>query len=148
MSAPHPPAVANLVQRLHEAAAQKLICDETSNQHADAMHELGEARAAAVHLAAEFDTALFGAVEFLSSRTAWRSEDEKSEADAVNDLIDLARQVAQAKSEYALAWEKEKAAREGLIDFQRSKALLRLDEAKVEMLVSFGAPHPYVELHR
>jgi hypothetical protein len=36
------------VQRLHEAATQKLICDETSNRHADAMHELGEARAAAI----------------------------------------------------------------------------------------------------
>ena len=146
MSATHPQAVANFLRLLNEAAAQKLICDETRNRHADAMQELEEASTAATRLSAEFETALSGAIEFLLSPASWHSEDEKSEAQVMDDLIALAHQVAQAKSEEFLAKKKEKAARENVIDFQRSEAFVRLYEAKIEMLVFFGAPHPFVDL--
>jgi len=152
MSDTHSPAlellepVTNFLRLLNEAAAQKLICDETANQHADAMWELEEASTVAARLSTDFDAALSGAIEFLSSPASWRSEDEKSEAQVMDDLIALAHQVAQAKSEEFLAKEKEKAARENVIDFKRSEAFVRLDEAKIKMLVSFGAPHPFAYL--
>jgi hypothetical protein len=131
---------------LNEAAAQKLICDETRNRHADAIQELEEASTVAARLSTDFDAALSGAIEFLSSPASWRSKDQKSEAQVMDDLIALAHQVAQAKSEEFLAKKKEKAARENEIDFQRSEAFVRLDKAKIEMLVSFGAPHPFAYL--